>query len=551
MKPTMMTKNTPQPDRFCAANFWQVFCSLIIAFIFLPVVMSAQSSSSSDAVVTQIAGNQIYFEFTDHLTEKAAPSASDTIYVFRSSQFIGSLKVIGAFPPRMVTEFNDVIFSLTRGTSVTLKWNKAGITPEATDTDDTSISRPLTTPSILSQKTTRINSTIHDSPTFNGRIYSGFSVRHSVTYWSKVLSKNDQRLSSTPFVNASIRAQHLPGNWDAELQGRFSYYWQTNSTLRNTDRLYIYNFNARKKFTSTPLTLQLGRFYNRYDTDYSFWDGIRAEYNFKRWGGGVTAGFEPIRSSELLRTTVPKAGFYVYGEIEANDFEWFQQVSSSFLFPDSYSNHWYIGTEQRIEYQRVQFDGEIQIENNADKNSRKVSRLQGRLSIDMLEWLSTDVHYNQRTSYLMYSDPSEFLPVRKRWGVRTSAFFNRWYVSAGTDVNSGLSYESVSYNSHVRWRNSPLWNISWGLFGSYWYMDDGHTLYGGLNAQKQLSKMNISTGLSLYQTKQFDSTTISGRFQFQLSYPFSKTAHLNMRLLSSAGDLLIQNSISVTLWKSF
>lgn len=526
-----------------------LFCTFVL-ILFVNDQLLAQEASSADFQVVQLAANQIYLDWQDEIDTEFQPQTGDTLYIFHDTEFTGALTVIAVNAPTVVGTFLDTPFSLTRGELVSGKWNTYLIQPEFSE--DEIVDNQSEEESLMDRESPQRWRQISKEPIrVTGRIMTGANLTQSTTYWNSVVNESDTRWSSIPYTNLSLYVRNLPANFNVKIQGRYSYRLQTDSRINQTGMLNMYNLHITKKMEKIPMEIQIGRFYNRYETDYSYWDGMMVHYKRKNWGAGITAGWEPESSNEGVQTTMPKTSVFVHHEFRRNEFRWFGQVSASNVFPSDFNNHYYSGIEQRLDYKAFSLDGEVQVDQDLDSNSPKITKLQLRAEIEITRWLEIRTTYNERTPFLLYDNTGVFLDSRSRYGVSATIRKGKWWVNNGVTINDRSSYESITYNSRVQWSQSPVWQISWSLYGSYWKADQGENWYGGLGASRSFKEFRVSSGFSAYRSLLLNSDNLSGSFYLDGNAHLSRELSLSVRIQSSIGELMNRNAISLSIWKTF
>lgn len=531
------------------------YCCHILFWIFIGVFLLVDSSLAQEAIsadfqIIQLAGNQIYLDWQEELDVQIEPLTGDTLYIFQDSEFTGALSVIAVNAPTVVATFLDTPFSLTRGEVVTGKWTRYSV--QSNLAEEEMAEREIGQESIMDrQNQQREPQNTREPIMVSGRIMTGANLTHSTTYWNSVGSESDTRWGSVPYTNLSLIVRNLPANLDVKIQGRYSYRLQTASRINQTGQLNMYNLHITKKIEKIPIEIQIGRFHNRYETNYSYWDGMMVHYKRRNWGTGISLGWEPDRSNEWVQTSLPKTSAFIHHQLRRDDFRWSGQLSASRIFPTNFENHYYSGIEQRLDYKRFSLDGEIQVDQDIDSNSARLSRLQIRAEIELTDWLEIRSTFNERTPFILYSKAAFFLDSRSRYGVSTIIRKGKWWINNGITINERSSYNSTSYNSRVQWSQSPVWDISWSIYGSYWIADQGENWYGGLTASRSFKKVRISTGLSAYRSLLLSSENLSGSFYVDGNAQLSREFSLSIRLQSSIGELVNRNAISLSLWKTF
>lgn len=530
---------------------YRSFVSFLLLVTLIPVFSKnvlAQEANTADFQVVQLAANQVYLEWQNEMDLRFQPQAGDTLYVFRDTEFAGTLSIVAVNAPMIVGTFLEAVFPMTRGEIVTGKWNTLGMGQESGE-----ITEEQDEPESLMDRTRpRLERDLQKEPVIiSGRIMTGGNLTQSTTHWNSYVNNADTRWSSIPYTNLSLFIRNLPANWNVKIQGRYSYRLQTDSRINQTGMLNMYNFHATKEMKNIPIEIQMGRFYNRYETSYSYWDGLMIHYKQDNWGTGASAGWEPESSNEGIQTAFPKVSGFVHHELRRDDLRWFGQISATNIFPADYENHYYAGIEQRFDYKALTLDGELRIDQDLASNSAQLTKLQLRADIEITQWLEIRAIYNERTPFLLYASSGLFLDSRSRYGISSTIRTGKWWFNNGVTVSEKKPSESITYNSRVQWSQSPVWQISWSIYGSYWSADDGQSWYGGLSASRSFNEFRLSTGASAYRSLLLRSDHLSGSLYVDANANLSGDFSLSARLQTTIGELMTRNSISLSLWKNF
>jgi len=512
----------------------------------------AQNSNSVDFRVIQLAAQQVYFEAGGTINESELPAVGDTLYIFRESLYLGAMTSLAVSPPRVAATFQDDLFLVTRGEYLTIKWNIKQLAVEVDNQQDEDEQEDTSTASILNRPTSSVRSGTPKKKTeISGRLMTITNLTESSTRWSRVLDKSDIRWSSVPSANITLRVQQLPGDWDLNLNGRYSYRMQTDSRINNTSIMNIYNLNAVKSWEKIPLKVQLGRFYNRYDTNYSFWDGALIHLNTADLGGGISAGWEPKRSNEGIQTDFPKLGGFFNYQIRNEELRYRGNMSLTSVFPSGYSTQFNAGLEQRFDYKWFSLDGIFSVDRAPYSGTFKLTRLRIRTGVEITRWLSIRTHFRRRRPYSYQFGDGTFFSSREQLGVNTTLKFGNWWVNSGVSINSQVNRNSTSYDTRIQWYRSPIWALSWTVHGSYWNSDRGSSWSGGLSAAKSMKSVRASAGATLYNVSLLGSNQLTVGFFFNGTKTINRRLSVSLRLQNSISELMHRNSLSLSLWKTF
>lgn len=554
--------------------------SLLLLFIFRvdADALQAQERIRAEVQVIQIAADQIYLELDTE--DLAMPKEGAILLTYRDADYLGSLELMAAFPPRLLVRYAETVFPLTRGEIITLEWGAgvelggeivtgdeaggggvSGADPGA-DTDATAaegdslgsdrrsiLDRPVTRGS-----TTRFSrsSRQRQIPQWSGRVLLGTRASQSVTNWGGQTDESNTRYSSISYSNLSFRGRDLPGGWSVQAQGRLSYRVQTGSFRNDNYLMNIYNLKAAKVFDSIPLEVQIGRFYNRFEMMHSFWDGAMAHLQMGNWGGGLTGGFQPVRTTEGLSFSYPKAGGYLHYRLRTESVRWTIQANAAGVFPSNEAFRSYAGIEQKFRYDGVGMDTEFQAHRHPDSAEWRWTRMRFRAFADLSEQLEVRASYQRRISYSPFRTFSEFSHTRNEYGLTATLSASNWRFIQGMRWNHQPEAKSTSYQSRVQWNRSPLWDISWSVYGYYWNgQERGSSLNSGVTASKSLEKWRLQSGLSAYRSNFVNNRYTQGSLFLNADYRLTRDLSVQARYQGVLGEFTSQNALSLSLWKSF
>lgn len=531
-----------------------------ILMVFLTsVTASAQEMMEASVQVVQIAGRQIYLELQDPLDTPDLLAADMVMQLYREGDMVGEVKIIAVTAPRVVASFIESSFALTRGEFLIGRWKSIGIPPPPADetdaqkgelSDSTIVeSEPV---SIFDVEPTRVRTArATDRFDVNGRVMFTSNVNNSITKWSRVLDNRDIRWSSLPSTSISFRVRDRESNWSAQVQARYSHRWQTDSRINNTGLLSLYNVYVSKGFDSLPLTVQFGRFYNRYQNESPYWDGVLVSYDQRPIRIGLLGGFNPSRSNEGVQFDYPKTGVFITHQTRGKTLRSYSQFNATAEFPTQFSQRTVLTWEQRFDYTFLSVDGEYQIEKVEGLKEWQQSRLQLRADAEITPWLNIDVRYSSRSPLILRTSPAIFLDPRTRFGVDGTIKIQKIRFTTGFSTLNNDNRRSITYSSRVSYSDSPLWNLSWSAYGSYWDSEQGYSWNTGITSTKDFNTGLISVGLSGYQSRFLRTEQFTGSLYLNGSKSLKNGFTLSGRLNGSYGQLMIRNGLTFSVTKRF
>jgi hypothetical protein len=495
--------------------------------------------------VEHIAGSTFYFRALDDSIDEM--TEGDSVYVYREEEYLGLLNVLAVSAPRFSAEFADAAFALTRGEELLIKWQ-----PKASQSDHTQTPVTSKTPSVMDQQGRSPTGSTETKPQISGRWMTYVSATRSVTRWSSKLDKTDTRVYFYPSTSLHLNMRKLPGDWSLTMRGRLSYRYNVNKEISDRWVPNVYELQAEKSFQRLPLHLSLGRFYNDYDNLSGFWDGAMVRYGKRQAGIGVLAGYQPVRGNEGFSRDLPKASAFLYHDARAGDWRFNTSASVTTVQPSRlWPNHWYGGLKEYIRSDRIRFRGVVQADRNPTDGTYQLSLLQTTLHVDVTKQWRVSGYYNRREPYYIERGAQPFSYLRQRGGVNLNYHRSGIGGGVGVAINHVLDQTTQSITGRFYWNRSPWWNLGWSAHGSYYNGDSGHTMLAGLEAHKDSRLFGTDIGYQLYNTQQFGFSNTSHRIMLRLNSRFDSPWRFSLQLQEEIGELIQNQYVGVTLWRSF
>jgi len=389
------------------------------------------------------------------------------------------------------------------------------------------------------------------SPIISGRYMVGLNAMGSRTQWNEHIKDAVYRFSAEPSASYVLRASRLPGNWDVSINSRLDYRYNSRTSLTPATQLRLYEFQAEKKFTSLPLRLQLGRFYNRYDSFSGFWDGLLLETGNSFYGAGLIAGSEPVRSSEFSSISQPKVSAFTHlkwniGAFTSNSELSLTQVKSSFG-----PVHRYAGFQQYFNWNKTRVSISGQIDKNTMGSNWRFSNFSTTIRQTIFSKIDISARYSRREPFRVWQ-PIVFGTVNEQVGagftVRHSGLY--W----GSDIY--LMYlagnnTAKSFNSWAQVPNRTPWNLDFQLSNQLWFGESSFVVATQLQTSKNWRFSWLSGGYLFNYSNYFDSVTHTHGLFVQWQKQFKKLGQLSLRYSVDAGLIMVRSGLTVSIWKSF
>jgi len=389
------------------------------------------------------------------------------------------------------------------------------------------------------------------SPIISGRYMIGLNAMGSRTQWNEHIKDAVYRFSAEPSASYVLRASRLPGNWDVSINSRLDYRYNSRMSLTPATQLRLYEFQAEKKFTAIPLRLQLGRFYNRYDSFSGFWDGLLLETGNSFYGAGLIAGSEPVRSSEFSSINQPKVSAFTHlkwnvGEFKSNSEISLTQVKSSFG-----SVHRYAGFQQYFNWNKTRVSISGQIDKNTMGSNWRFSNFSTTIRQTIFSKIDLSARYSRREPLRIWQ-PIVFGTANEQIGagftVRQSGFYwgNEVYLMYLAGKNT-----AKSINSWAQIPNRTPWNLDFQLSNQLWFGESSFAISTQLQTSKNWRFSWLSGGYQLNYSNYFDSVTNTHGLFVQWQKKLTTLGQFTLRYSVDAGLLMIRSGLTFSIWKSF
>jgi hypothetical protein len=235
--------------------------------------------------------------------------AQDTVNAFAETgnTMLGRLVIVNSTKARAVAAYVGAAFPVARGAVLMLEIPQAAFarmqTAPAKDTT------PPAPPLERSAELTSPRAAPAEELALHGRIGLDVDASQSTSQWGINPGDEDQHRFHNQVARLRMTLTGLPGGARLFTNLHASNYGAVGATGGDL-ALRIYQASLEKEFTRLPLRLQLGRFYNPYESHSGFWDGGLVRVGGEALGAGVVVGYEPDNANETFSATRPKlSGF--------------------------------------------------------------------------------------------------------------------------------------------------------------------------------------------------------------------------------------------------
>ncbi len=461
--------------------------------------------------VEYIAGQNIYIG----VGNETGLVRRDTVDVFRDSNLLGRLRIISITSRRAVTTFVGERFPVDFSDRFTIRFNTAkaqaeqlkltGPTNTGTKANpDEAIDRatPVRT-SILADATTTNRRSSTNRLRASGRVsFNTQSLRTLTDAREEGLPRSRTSFSST---TASVRTSvdRLPRGLKANIHFRAAYRKSSTATTLAPQSIRVYKASIEKRFSSKPISFEIGRFYSIHEDFSGYWDGAIVRYGPRRMGAGVAFGFEPSLSNEGFDTNLPK--YSVFADFRARGRGMRYDADISFheiRGQNQYSKHDYIGIQQSIRATWVRVSQDLQVNRNPETSSWMITRFQTNASIPIAKQIRLTGRFLVRRPYYVWRTQN-FMSTRR----------DRISVGANSTVGSGVAglrvtsnrYEGqdpyTTYSSFLNLSKTRLAGIGFTSSASYWTRNDTRAVSANAGISKLVGRLFLRARYRYYRTK--------------------------------------------------
>jgi hypothetical protein len=510
---------------------------LFLASLLGSAVLQAQDNRI-EVLVEQIAGSSIYLRAgTDD-----GIAVDDTLLVLDSSdsRSIGALVVTGATASRSVVAFLSDPFPITRGTMLRLVIGSAAQEDEAdpepsADQGETRVATP----------------TMH--PQVSGRLSFQLNSLGSTTSWESNEDVSVSRRFTTPALLLRLAVRDLPGGLEFSSNLRGAYRHSSGDLVEPAHSMRVYQASVRKSFESIPVRVQVGRFYNRYETYSGYWDGVLMRYGTENLGAGVVAGFEPRRSNEGVTTDVPKYTAFIDVSRVGKRIGYFADISFHRQVPgDDMPTQTSIGWSQHLTAGRTRLSTDAQVHRDPRDNSWTLTRLHANGSVPVSRSVSVlgRLAFDKPTYLFQAFDLFSFERQQAGVGLR--------YWDRGGNASVHVTANRVN-KGDFSYSISPSFNIAKTKFlelgfhgaASLWVLEDTRvvSLVGGVD--RMFGRVQSRGSYRFYKTVGVNTSILSHTIDAALIFPMSERIYATLTGRAQHGANLSSNNIFVSLWTSF
>jgi hypothetical protein len=514
----------------------------VAIFALISSAVAATPASAQDirleVMVDQIAGTSIYLRAgtADGIAQ------DDTLTVFNESgdQAVGALLVISATASRSVVSFLADPFPVTRGTLLRIR---IGSSPSAAERAQE--------PGVDPVRTTESPPSAY--PQVRGRLSLQLNTLASTTSWSGNEDVSIDRRFTTPAIGLRFGVKDLPGGLELASNLRGTYRHSSNDLVQPAHSMRVYEASVRKSFERAPLQVQLGRFYNRYETYSGYWDGLLLRYGTRGLGAGVAVGYEPDRANEGVSTDLPKYTTFVDFNHVGDQVGYFTDISFHQQLPgNDVATETFFGWSQQLTMGRTRLGTNLQVHRDPGGNSWSVTRLHTNGSVPLTSRVSLLGRYAFDRPEYRFRFTQLFSFERRQAGVG----FRYWgrggnaslYVTTNRVNQGDLSY---SVSSSFRVTRTQVLELGFHGAGTVWMLENTRVINLLAGIDRVFGRVQSRASYRLYRTVGANSTLLSHTVDAALVFPIGRRVFSTINARVQQGTNQTSNSLFVSLWTSF
>jgi hypothetical protein len=187
-----------------------------------------------------------------------------------------------------------------------------------------------------------------EGPSASGRVsFDVSSLRSTTDPGDATLSTT--RTFTTPTFRLRMNVIDLPGGLEFVTNLRAAYRHDTDGLVDPAGSLRVYQASLIARPAGGAVRVELGRFYNPYQSYAGYWDGALVRVGRERFGVGAALGYEPDRESETPSAEVPKGSAWMDWEVRGERVGYDGSVSVQAERPtNELPERTYIGFEQGL-----------------------------------------------------------------------------------------------------------------------------------------------------------------------------------------------------------
>jgi hypothetical protein len=499
-----------------------------------------------DVVVTYIAGSNVYL----NAGAERGLGTGDTLLVFSEShgRALGAFRVISSAEGRAVVTFAGRPFPVTRGARLRVA---ASSSARAAATAEPA-AQPRAVAQLGSARRTR-------TLRMSGRLALDFGVLESSTEAGDGSAAVERRFA-TPALRLRTTVHDLPGGLSFVTNLRAATRLSSNDAIQPDGSLRIYQASLGKEFRAVPLSFQVGRFYNPYESFSGYWDGLLVRLGRSGLGAGISVGFQPERGNEGFSSDLPKYGAFLDYQYSGGGVRYRADVAFNELRPRiGVSAQRFAGLSQRFYWRRLGLTQRIRFDQRAGGGAWELTQLELRAAVPIARPLTALFGYSYWATPILelsagLDTDSLALAGLERERANVGLAYNLSRGSIGADVTANKMDDgdiSYTYAAHFGFARTGLGGL--GFFGSasYWEHDATSTLHLAPGVSRTFGRLESRFSYSRYAYANRAGSLVTHALDLSLTFPFTRRWYGLLQGRVQRGKTLNSYSLYSGLWLSF
>jgi len=532
--------------------------ALVVVGLGVPAGASAQESAAQDAdagtepsasasdtvvvvaTITQLAGTTLYID----QGEEAGLLSGDTVRLLERATSGSFLHVLTSTRGSSVLAFVEGPVPLTRGDRLRLEILPEGRIAMSESPEPAGVADPSTSAGAAARTRT---------PQVTGRVFLDMSALQSSTFYDGAPTGQD-RTFLTPTGRLVASATNLPGGLQLDVNARGSYRHASGGVVPSTSQIQFYELSAIKRTQGAlPLHIQLGRFYNPYESFSGYWDGAMIRAGSENQGIGAAAGYRPDYANQGFSTDLPKVTVFADIARRSATGGVRSDVSVHRVTPATgLASYTFLGWSGRAWRGRFTVSHDIQFDRIPGVAGWTLTRFQAYASTALSRRLSAYARFNRREPY-DYWNPDEPLSYRRDGlGGGMSVSWARGSASADIGVrDADEGPRTVTYSGSVQMSRFAGSSVGLSGFGSYWSDETSEGLSLSPSITRPFGKSYGRLGYRLYRSRSAFHDLNSHALIGSVTSPLSPSVRLSLQGQAGWGGNLRSTRLYAGIWKSF
>lgn len=362
-------------------------------------------------------------------------------------------------------------------------------------------------------------------------------------------SQTSDRTWVTPTARLRLRLDDLPGGMRFSTNMRATYL--SGSTARpDATIVQVYQASLEADIRPANLHVQIGRFYNSYESHSGYWDGVLMRVGGQGMGAGVILGYSPTYANQGWSSGSPKFSAFMDAHTRSGKWRYdvdisAHQQSNVFLLGEQRE---FLGFSQSIGYGRTWLTQRVQVGRTAGQLELWQAQLTGSAAI--AGPLSVNARYTtERNDLFMHNTAA--LGRRTRWSAGAVLAGRAGFASVDAgriDSGDGVSASSASGNFFL----PRLFSVAgFGFSGSMTREADFTSTYLAPFVERTRGRFRVRAGGTYYRTD-FGGTAFEQKGgEFALTLPVGARTELGINASAADGSNIRSGRTTITFWQSF